>query len=80
MQEEVYGYGEKKFGQQGEYAQLQEKLAIPLQEKVRAAIGDVAKEEKVDFVFDKLQGSGLLFANDKYDLTFKVLDRLKRGK
>jgi Skp family chaperone for outer membrane proteins len=43
------------------------------------AIEGVAKEENFTFVFDKLNQTVLLFADVKYDLTWKVIDRLKRG-
>lgn len=44
------------------------------------AIEEVAKEEKLNFVFDKVEDAALLlYAEAKFDYTFKVLDRLKRG-
>jgi len=49
-------------------------------DKVLAAIEEVAKEEKLNFVFDKIEDAALLlYAESKFDYTFKVLDRLKRG-
>ena len=38
----------------------------------------VSKDEGLSFVFDKGNGS-LLFSEDKFDVTFKVIDRIKRG-
>ena len=53
----------------------------PIREKIKAAIGVVAKEERYNFVFDKTeQIQILLFGDPKDDLTFKVIDKLKRGK
>jgi hypothetical protein len=34
----------------------------------------------MSFVFDKVGDTFLLSADAQFDLTFKVLDRLKRGK
>ncbi|MCX7833722.1 MAG: OmpH family outer membrane protein [Ignavibacteria bacterium] len=51
-------------------------LFKPVKEKVIKAIEDIAKELKYNFVFDKADGV-LLFGDKEYDLTFKVLDKLK---
>lgn len=61
-----------------EIQQLREQYLAPIREKVSAAIAAVAKSEKVTIVLDKV-GAGVLFSDDKLDLTFMVLDRLKRG-
>ena len=74
-----YGmYQEQKFGSQGEVASLREKLLAPLRTKIDEAIKAVAKEESLTMVLDKA-APGLLYIDDKYDVTFKVLDRMKRG-
>jgi outer membrane protein len=80
MQNDLQEYRTRKFGQQGEAAVLRAKVLQPLQDKVLKAIEDVAKDEKLSFVFDKIQDASiLLFADAKFDFTFKVLDKLKRG-
>lgn len=80
LQNEIQEYRAKKFGQTGEAALLRTKMLAPLQEKVLKAIDEIAKEEKLHFVFDKIQDASIiLFADTKFDYTFKVLDRLKRG-
>ena len=80
MQNEIQDYRVKKFGQQGEAASLRVKLLQPLQDKVLKAIEEVAKEEKLNFVFDKVQDASiLLYADTKFEYTYKVLDRMKRG-
>lgn len=61
-----------------EVQRLREQFLAPIRDKVSAAIAAVAKEEKVSVVLDKV-GGVVLFSDDKMDLTFKVLDRLKRG-
>lgn len=57
----------------------QEKILSPVREKIRKAIEAVAKEEKYAFVFDKNETETLIYGDAANDLTFKVLDRLKRG-
>jgi outer membrane protein len=80
MQNEIQDFRQKKFGQQGEAAILRAKVLQPLQERVLQAIGEVAKEEKLNFVFDKIQDASiLLYADAKFEYTYKVLDKMKRG-
>jgi outer membrane protein len=49
----------------------------PVQNKVFTAIKDVAKDENLDFIFDRSGDVMLLFAKDEYDVTALVLDKLK---
>jgi outer membrane protein len=60
----------------GEAAQEREKRLAPIREKVLRAIETVAKEDGFTFVFDR---ANVLYADVKVDLTYKVIDRLKRG-
>ncbi|MDH4069284.1 MAG: OmpH family outer membrane protein [Ignavibacteria bacterium] len=57
----------------------QEKILAPVRDKIKKAIEAVAKEEKYTFVFDKNETETLIYGDTTHDLTFKVLDRLKRG-
>lgn len=60
----------------GEAAATREKKLAPIREKILRTIENVAKEEGYTFVFDR---ANVLYADAKVDLTYKVLDRLKRG-
>lgn len=71
-------FQQEKLGQQGELAQSREKLLSPIREKVRTAIKKIAEKEDMTFVLDKASPM-LLYAEDKFDITFSVLDLLKRG-
>jgi Skp family chaperone for outer membrane proteins len=52
----------------------------PLRKKITVAIAEVAKEEKLKIVLDKSsQIPVVLYAEDNLDITFKVLDKIKRG-
>mgnify|MGYP001241969709 CR=1 FL=1 len=76
----IRAYQEMKFGQSGEASRLRQSVLSPLQDKVLQAIQDVAKAEGLNFVFDKIEDATLLlYAEAKFDYTFKVLDMLKRG-
>jgi outer membrane protein len=64
-----------------ELAEQRERVLGPLKEKVLKAIQVVAKEEKYNFVFDQTeQVQVLLYGDAAHDLTFKVIDKLKRGR
>lgn len=78
IQIEYQRYQQEKLGAQGELTQTREKLLAPIREKVRSAIKSVAGKEDMNFVLDKASPM-LLYAEDKYDITFSVLDLLKRG-
>lgn len=69
-------YTQRLDPQKGQAAQEREKRLAPIREKVLRAIEAVAKEDGFTFVFDR---ANVLFADAKVDLTYKVIDRLKRG-
>ena len=48
----------------------------PIIEKIFAAVKDVAKEQKYDYVFEKSGEILLLYANPDHDLTYDVKDKL----
>ena len=74
-QQELQQYQEVK---QQEFSQVRETLYEPIRESVKKAINDVAKEEKYQLVLDKAN-PGVLYFEEKSDITFRVLDKLKRG-
>jgi outer membrane protein len=79
LQQKARDYQYQKFDQrEGEAVKLREKKFAPIQERVMKVIAKVAKEGKFNFVFDKLEAAtNLLYADSKYDLTYKVIDQLK---
>jgi outer membrane protein len=80
MQQKAREFQAQKFdGRQGEAVALREQKLAPIRDKILKAIESVAKEESFGFVFDKANDAVLLFADAKFDLTYRVLDRLKRG-
>lgn len=54
----------------------QSELFKPVKDKITKTIEEVAKSLKINFVFDKADGT-LLYGDKEYDITFKVLDKLK---
>ncbi len=80
-EQKLQQYREQKFAQPtGEYFVKQEQLMAPVKQKIFKAIEDIAKEEEMNFVLDKAGDVVVLYADPSFDITFKVLDRLKRGK
>ncbi|MCX7983944.1 MAG: OmpH family outer membrane protein [Bacteroidetes bacterium] len=81
MQLRIREFQYQKFDtREGEIAQLREQLFAPLQEKVLNVIAQVAKEDGFSYVLDKMDNATIvLYADQKFDLTYKVIDRLKRG-
>ena len=57
---------------------MREEFLRPIREKVKQAIAQIAKEEKLNLVLDKAAGI-VLYNDDTADITFKVLDRMQRG-
>jgi len=81
QQQKIQDYEQQKFGQpNGEIYKKQEQLLTPVRQSIYDAIDKVAADEGLNFVFDKAGDVILLFADSEYDVTYKVLDKLKRGK
>lgn len=72
-------FQEQKFGQQGELTVKRQQLLAPIMDDVQAAIDKVSKTEGLNLVFDKT-AAAVLYSEEKFDITFRVLDELKRGK
>jgi outer membrane protein len=81
MERRMNEFRVQKLGNEGELARETEKLLNPLRERIKTAISAVAREEKYSFVFDKTESIQiLLYGDPTHDITFKVIDRLKRGR
>ncbi len=74
-EQELYRYKDAKFA---EISEKRELYLSPIRKKVSEAIESVAKDEAISFVFDKANGS-ILYSEEKSDITFKVIDKMKRG-
>jgi len=79
QEQSIIDFRRVKFGQGGEIYQMQEQIFDPVKKKIYAAIEQVAKTEGMQFVFDKSGDIILLYADSAFDITFQVLDKLKRG-
>ena len=81
LQQRAQEYQFQKFDQrEGAAVKMRERRFAPIQERVMKVIEKVAKENGFNYVFDKLEAAtNLLYADQKFDLTYKVIDRLKTG-
>lgn len=77
MEKDIADYRDKKFGANGELFQKQNELMKPIQNKIFNIIQALATEEELDFVFDRSGDIVFLYAKPQYDLTSKVIERLK---
>lgn len=73
---ELQNYASEK---DNEITTTREKLLEPIRIKVRNAIESVAKDEKISVVLHK-NVSVTLYSDPKIDITFRVIDRIKRDK
>jgi outer membrane protein len=79
LQQKMRDYQYVKFDQRdGEVAKLRDEKFGPIQKKVMRVIEKVAKQGKYNYVFDKLEtATNILYADQKLDITYKVIDELK---
>lgn len=65
-----------KFGYDGELYKKRQELIKPIQDKVFEAINKVARDNGLDFIFDKSGDMIMLVSNPKYDRSDEVLGEL----
>jgi len=75
-EKEVKKLQQAKFGYEGELFKKREELIKPIQDRVFEAIQKVAKENSLDFIFDKSGDLVMLFSNARYDRSDEVLEEL----
>lgn len=73
---EIKKFELEKFGVNGELFKKRQELIKPIQDKVSVAIAKVAKNNGLDFIFDKSANMNILFSNPKFDRSGDVLDEL----
>lgn len=73
----VTNFKTQKFGENGEYFQKQTEFMKPVQDRIFKAIETVAKDGGFDYVFDRSSDILLLYVNENYDLTAKVMNEIE---
>ena len=78
QKKQLQDFTQKTFGADGELMKKNVELSGPIFEKINAAIQELAKEDGYDFIFDVASAnSAIVFAQERYDLTEKLLNRMK---
>ena len=72
-------YQQKVFGFEGLYYLKKQELTKPLQDEVFEAVEKVAKQNNLQFVFDKAGDLVMIYTNPIHDYTDYVLDELGLG-
>ncbi len=76
----VSNFRAQKFGENGEYFTAQTDFMKPVYDRIFKAIETVAKEGGYDYVFDRNADILLLYVNENYDLTAKVIREMEGQK
>jgi outer membrane protein len=72
----IQEFKQKEAVLQQEVATVRNQELAVLQQSVRSIIEDIAKSEKYDLI---LTSEGVAYANDKLDISNKVLERMKKA-
>jgi outer membrane protein len=75
-QNEVKKYQNEKFGYEGELFSKRQELIKPIQDRVFNAVQKIAKQNRLDIVFDKSGSMTMLFSNATFDKSDEVLEEL----
>jgi len=75
-EKEAKKFQQEKFGFEGELFKKRQELVKPIQDKVYEAIQKIAKDENLDFIFDKSSDMTMLYSNAKYDKSDNILSLL----
>lgn len=75
-EKEAKKFQQDKFGYEGELFKKRQELVKPIQDKVFEAIQKIAKDDALDFIFDKSSDMTMLYSNAKYDKSDNVLTLL----
>lgn len=75
MRSEREAFAKQKFGPDGDFDKMVSNMYKPIEEKIFAAIQDVANSEGYDIIWDK-STQPLVYVNPRYDITIKVMERL----
>ncbi len=75
-QKKVEALKEERFGKNGKLAKKRKELIQPIQDRIYSAIKDMADSRRYMVIFDKGRGSDILYGNDQYDKSDRILKKL----
>ncbi len=65
-----------KFGVDGDLFTKRQELVKPIQDEVYSAIKTIAAEGNYAVIFDKANNSNIMYANERYDKSNKILEKM----
>ncbi|NMM49791.1 OmpH family outer membrane protein [Marinigracilibium pacificum] len=78
-EEEIQNYQQKVFGYEGLFYLKKEEIVKPVMDQVFEAVSKVAKDKKLQIVFDKSGDLVMIYTNPVHDYTDYVLEELGLG-
>jgi len=75
---EILDYQQKRFGPNGDLMIQKKQLIQPIQDQIFAAVQDIAKAKKYDFIFDKSADVVMLFSAERFDMSEQVIRAIQR--
>lgn len=77
-QEELNKTQEMYFGTEGDLYRLRKQFVKPVQDQVYNSIQEIAKKQKYDFVLDKSSDLIMLYSNNRFDISERVVQSIVR--
>lgn len=74
---EVKELQNRYFGQDGEMSKLSQQLLDPINTKVKSVIDSVAEEEGYTMILDVASLAGVIYNNEKEDMSARIIEMLK---
>lgn len=66
----------KRFGKDGDVSKKRQELVKPIQDRIYAAVEEIATKSNYAVIFDKASGLSMLYVNPKNDISDDVLESL----
>ena len=79
IENDILDYQQKRFGPAGDLMIQKKQLTQPIQDQIFAAVQEIARAKKFDFVFDKSADVVMLYSADRYDVSEQVLRTINRN-
>lgn len=79
IENEISEYQQNRFGPSGDLLIQKKQLMQPIQDQIFAAVQEVARTKKYDFIFDKSADVVMLYSADRYDISEQILRTINRA-
>lgn len=73
---ELKALQKKRFGKEGDLFKKREELIKPIQDKIFNAIQEMAEERGYSVIFDRAANASILYANERFDKSDAVLQKM----